>query len=291
MDPLTLYLGVRQDWWRTYDGSARKVGTGAFSANYDSRNDAALSPKASLVYKPGPVTAVRASIGKAFRPPTLFELYQTFVSTAGTLFLSNPDLDPETTTSWEVGVQHTLGRTLTVQSTYFDNTINDLIYRGAVTGSPTFRQSVNAGRAKSQGVEVGLSQRLEFGLKWFANYTYTDAVIKENAAVPASVGKYVTNIPQNMVNLGVDWESGPLLVSFTGRHVSKIFSTDANTDVVEGVPGSYDPYTTADVKIAYKLTEALTASVAVDNIYDKQYSQFYWMPGRSWMAELKMDVF
>jgi iron complex outermembrane receptor protein len=291
IDPLTLYLGVRQDWWSTYDASAMKVGTGAFTNVYESRNDSALSPKASLVYRPGPVTAVRASIGKAFRPPTLFELYQTFVSTAGTLFLSNPDLDPETTTSWEVGFQHTLGQTLTVQSTYFDNNIKDLIYRGAVTGSPTFRQSVNAGRAKSQGVEVALSQRLEFGLRWFANYTYTDAVIKENAAVPASVGKYVTNIPQNMVNLGVDWEHGPLLVSFTGRHVSKIFSSDANTDIVEGVPGSYDPYTTADVKLAYKLTKLLTASVAIDNLFNKEYSQFYWMPNRSWMAELKMDVF
>jgi iron complex outermembrane receptor protein len=290
-DPVTVYLGVRQDWWRTYDGSAMKVGTGAFSDVYESRNDSALSPKAAVVYRPGPVTAVRASIGKAFRPPTLFELYQTFVSTAGTLFLSNPDLEPETTTSWEVGFQHTLGRTLTVQSTYFDNEIRDLIYRGAVTGQPTFRQSVNAGRAKSIGVELGLSQRLDLGLRWFANYTYTDAVIKANAAVPASVGKKVTNIPQNMVNLGVDWEHGPVLVSFTGRHVSKIFSTDANTDIVEGVPGSYDPYTVADAKFAYKLTDALTASVAIDNIFDKEYSQFYWMPGRSWMAELTMDVF
>jgi iron complex outermembrane receptor protein len=245
----------------------------------------------SLVYRPGPVTALRASVGQAFRPPTLFELYQTFVSTAGTLFLSNPDLEPETTTSWEVGFQHTLGQALTLQGTFFDNNIKDLIYRGAVTGSPTFRQSVNAGRAKSQGVEVGLSQQLNFGLKWFANYTYTDAVIKENEAVPASVGKYITNIPQNMVNLGVDWERGPVLVSFTGRHVSKIYSTDTNVDIVEGVPGSYDPYTVADIKLAYRLTQGLTASVAVDNLFDKEFSQFYWMPNRSWMAELTMDVF
>jgi iron complex outermembrane receptor protein len=290
-DPLTMYLGVRQDWWSTYDGSAMKVGTGAFNEVYDSRNDSALSPKLALVYKPGPVTAVRASIGKAFRPPTLFELYQTFVSTAGTLFLSNPDLEPETTTSWEVGFQHTLGKTFTVQGTYFDNDIQDLIYRGAVTGSPDFRRSVNAGRAKSIGFEVGLSQQLAFGLKWYTNYTYTDAVIKENEAVPASVGKKVTNIPQNMVNLGVDWEHGPVLVSFTGRHVSKIFSTDANTDIVEGVPGSYDPYTVADIKLAYRFTPGLTASVAVDNVFDTEYSQFYWMPNRSWMAELTMDVF
>jgi iron complex outermembrane receptor protein len=237
------------------------------------------------------VTAVRASIGKAFRPPTLFELYQTFVSTGGTTFFSNPNLEPETTTSWEIGFQHTLGQSLTVQSTYFDNNIEDLIYRVADSTQPDFRKSVNAARAKSIGVEVGLSQQLKFGLKWFANYTYTDAVIKENPAVPASVGKKVTHIPQNMVNLGVDWERGPVLVSFTGRHVSKIFSTDANTDIVEGVPGSYDPYTVADIKLAYKLTPGLTASVAVDNVFDTEYSQFYWMPNRSWMAELTMDVF
>ncbi|MDH3422035.1 MAG: TonB-dependent receptor, partial [Gemmatimonadota bacterium] len=67
---------------------------------------------AHLPDRPG--TLVRASIGTAIKEPSFFENFATgFV-------IGNPDLDPERSRSWEVGVEHALSELATLQVTYFD---------------------------------------------------------------------------------------------------------------------------------------------------------------------------
>ena len=92
-------------------------------------------------------TTVRGSVGTAFREPSLSENFATgFV-------IGNPDLKPEHTRSWEVGVR--AGDAVRVQATYFDQRFVDLIdYNGAVApGSPNYE---NIARASSRGAEVEL---------------------------------------------------------------------------------------------------------------------------------------
>ena len=101
---LTTYLGLREDLWDTYDGYANQFGTGAFSKSYEPRNANALSPKFALVYKPFEKTTVRTSAGQAFRGPTVYELYRTWVSSTGVTYNANPDLKPETVRSWDIGI-------------------------------------------------------------------------------------------------------------------------------------------------------------------------------------------
>jgi len=85
---LTAYIGFRQDWWETYDGyvvdidSAGKPKSG-YPKSYASRDASSFSPKAAIVYKPLEKTTVRTSIGKAFRPPSIYDLYRTWTSSSG----------------------------------------------------------------------------------------------------------------------------------------------------------------------------------------------------------------
>lgn len=74
LENLTAYIGLRHDWWKTYDGYVNQVGTAGYPKEYDSRNASAFSPKAAIVYKPFEKTTLRTSIGNAFRPPTVYEL-------------------------------------------------------------------------------------------------------------------------------------------------------------------------------------------------------------------------
>jgi iron complex outermembrane receptor protein len=145
---------------------------------------------------------------------------------------------------------------------------------------------MNAGRAESKGVSLELDQRVDKWLRLFTNFTYTDAKIKENSANPASVGKRLTQMPDVMFNAGGEFAMGPFVASLTGRYVGKRYSTDTNTDTVDGVYGSYDPFFTADVKISYKVTKFATISFSVDNITDASYYSSYKAPGRLWFAEL-----
>jgi iron complex outermembrane receptor protein len=169
---LTGYLGLRQDWWEAFDGHVFVPGKSGYSIDYDSRGGSCLSPKAALVYKPFAGTALRTSVGKAFRAPSTYDLYRTWKSSSGITYASNPDLEPETVTSWDGGIEQGLWTGMTVKVTYFENHMEDLIYRKTV--SAILQEAINAGKAKSQGVELEVEQKFAVGLTVFANYTYTD---------------------------------------------------------------------------------------------------------------------
>ncbi|MFZ1036762.1 MAG: TonB-dependent receptor [Smithella sp.] len=282
---LTAYIGFREDWWETYDGYANQFGSGGFANTYDSRNASSFSPKLSVVYKPFEITTLKADIGQAFRAPTVYELYSKW-SYYGMIWSGNPDLKPETTTSWDVGIAQELWKGAKVGATYFDNQMQNLIYSASV---PSGFENMNAGKAESQGVMLSFEQRFDKLLRLFANYTYTDGRIKENSSDPLSVGKRMTFLPDTMINAGVECAIEQFSGSVTGRYVGKVYSDDQNRDTINGVYTSYDPYFTADAKVSYKVTKFATVSASVDNIFNESYFSYYKAPGRSWFMEVTLN--
>lgn len=283
---LTAYIGFRHDWWETYDGYVNQIGTAGYPKDYGSKSEPAFSPKAALVYKPFEKTTLKTSIGRAFRPPTVYELYRTWTSSSGNTYAGNPDLKPETTTSWDIGIEQDLWKGGKIKATYFENYMEDLIYRKTITS--TYQELINAGKAESKGVEIEAEQKFDNWLRLFANFTYTDAKIKENNAKPETVGKKLTDVPERMFNAGAEFEEGAFSVALTGRYVSKRYDNDENKDVVGNVYTSYDAYFTADAKVSYKITKFATISLSVDNIFDKDYFAYYKAPGRSWFGEITL---
>ncbi|RLB05549.1 MAG: TonB-dependent receptor [Deltaproteobacteria bacterium] len=284
LDNLTGYLGLRTDWWKTFDGMINEVG-GMGYKKYGSKSEWALSPKLALVYKPFEKTTLRGCVGRAFRPPSVYELYKTWTRW-GRTYESNPDLDPEMVTSLDFGVEQGLWKGATFRATYFHNWIKDLIYYKDV--SPTLKKRINAGRAESNGVELEMEQRVGDWLRLFANYTYTLAKMKENPAKPATEGKRLTHVPERMANFGGELTYGPLSFMLTGRYVSKQYSDDENRDHFEGVYGSYDPYFVVDTKISYSPFKWATISFSVDNIFDEDYYCHYKAPERTFFGEITL---
>lgn len=286
LNNLTAYIGFRQDWWKTYDGYANDVGKTGYPKEYPSKKASSFSPKFALVYKPFESTTLRGSVGKAFRPPTVYELYRTWTSASGITYTGNPALEPEKVTSWDIGVEQKLWRGAKLSLTYFENYMKDLIYRKTV--SSTLQEYVNVGKAESRGVEFELEQRFEKWLRLFGNITYTDSEVKENDAAPLSVGKRLTNIPLWKANIGAEFEKSGFSASVIGRYVGKWYSDDQNRDYLNNVYGSYDPYFVVDGRIAYQLTKFAKLSFSVDNIFERKYYQYYRAPGRSWFTELTL---
>ncbi|MFA7060958.1 MAG: TonB-dependent receptor [Pedobacter sp.] len=284
LDKLTLFVGFRQDWWNTFDGYANQVGSAGYPKNYDSRSASSFSPKGAFVYKPFDQTTLKISGGKAFRAPTAYDLYRTWTTSSGITYAGNPDLKPETTLSWDAGVTQGLWDGAKVSATYYENYISDMIYSASTTA--TLKDKVNAGKAESKGVELEAEQNFGQLLRLFANYTYSDATIKENSAAPTSVGKRMTDVPEHLFNVGADMEYGDFGAVATGRYVGKRYGNDTNIDTVNGVYTSYDPYFTVDLKMRYKITSWATASLSVTNLLDEHYYSYYLAPGRSAYGEL-----
>ncbi|MBM2844755.1 MAG: Iron complex outer rane receptor protein [Bacteroidetes bacterium] len=112
--------------------------------------NAQLNPKLGIVYNPMPGTAVRASYGRGFRSPTVAE---AFISTSagGFPIIPNPNLKPERSTSYEVGVNQILGEAAVCDVALFQSDFSDLIEAGF---TPNFNgQFANVTRAQIRGVE------------------------------------------------------------------------------------------------------------------------------------------
>ncbi|MDX1566479.1 MAG: TonB-dependent receptor [Longimicrobiales bacterium] len=113
-----------------------------------------------------PSTRLRASVGTGIKEPTFFENFATGFVTG------NPELDPERSLSWEVGVEQELGGMsssgpgggarpgafagpiATIQATWFDQRLEDLIQYTPAPPNPGDPNYFNVAEATSRGLEL-----------------------------------------------------------------------------------------------------------------------------------------
>lgn len=282
---VTAYLGIRGDLWQTYDGMVNLLGAVGVAEEFGSRDAFEVSPKASLVYKPFEATTLRASAGRAFRPPSVYELYRTWVF-YGTTYAANPHLDPETSLSWDVGLEQRLGESAVFRVNYFNNHIYDIIYRQDV--SPTLKQLINAGEAQTDGIEFEMEHRVNRRFKYFGSFTYTHSEMLDNPAKPSTVGKRLVGVPEWMYGLGGEITYGPASLTVTGRYVDKQYNNDENLDTAKNVYGVYDSFFLADVNLRYQVNRRATVNFAVNNLLDETYFTYYRSPGRTFFGGLTL---
>ncbi|WP_410211879.1 TonB-dependent receptor plug domain-containing protein [Aquirhabdus sp.] len=110
-----------------------------------------------------PTTSVYANVGTAFRAPNAFELFST------TYTVSNPNLKPEESTSYEIGVNQQIVKGLDANLAVYRTNIDDLIT--LIYNPATFKsQNQNVAKTKLTGAEAGLKWKLDSG--WFASGSY-----------------------------------------------------------------------------------------------------------------------
>ncbi len=299
---LKVYGGVRYDYWVNYDGSSlyNTVNGTTFAITAVDERDYAttsayqLSPRASIVFSPefsiGEIWTFRsiwASYGRGFNAPTLYQLYKTWVS-SGVTYNSNPDLDPQRSSSWEVGIEQLFGADhIRLSTTYFRSTIENLIYN--MTIDSTTKKYMNAGEGRVSGLEAEMRIRL-FMFELFGNYTYTDSEITENNADSTSVGKRFQMAPRNMYNIGLYARTRYVAGSVSWRYVSKMYGDSDNSDTVSGVYGSYDPVRLLDARLNIYPYEWCSISVSCNNILDREYYVYYKAQGRTFNVEVEMRL-
>jgi iron complex outermembrane receptor protein len=282
LPPLTLYLGARYDYWTVDDGASGVPGA---LTTYESNTESELSPKAAAVWKVLPDTTVRGSVGHAFRAPTLYELYRSWVS-GSTTTLSNPDLKPETVWAYELGVdQFLFDKKTRLAVVGYWNDIEDMIYFRTEGNTKT---RTNIGEARTYGVELEAEQKLTDWLSVWGNFTYTHARIEDNPTDPESEGKKVTGIPEYAWSAGVDATYKWCRASLMGRYYDKIYGNSDNSDTAEGVYGSYEPAFFLDAKVTVSPLKWMEVSLSVENILDEEYFEYYKSDGCTVFAELTL---
>lgn len=289
-EKLKVYAGGRYDSWQT-EGSYFKSATTvpvapAVSANYALRSSSAFNGKLAAVYRAAEDVTMRASYGQSFRAPTNQDLY-AYSSIAGITSINDPNLKPEKGTSWEVGSAWRVSENLKANATYYQTLIQDLITNKRLSSTPIIvSQRINAGRAKISGVELSAESILTSWLEMSTSLALIESEMLENEADPASVGKRLIDSPKNIFSLLFTAHQGTWSGTLSAHYYSKIYSTAANTDTAEGVPGAYDPRTLVNTKIMYAFRKEVKGHVAINNLLDEKSYSFFLNPGRSLMAGL-----
>lgn len=293
---LRLYGGLRLDGWYNHGGFRElppEMEGAPSRVEIGSRTQVSVNPKASVVYLPSESATLRASVGTAFRPPTITELYGG-TAHAGTQTLGNPELAPERTRSFELGAVKRIGKVTRAAATLFRNDIDRLIFARTISepnAAVTVRMQDNAAEVRAYGLELELRQSLWDGVDVFGNYTFTRSKFRSFPNNPKAEGKRLPNVPEHMLNAGLDARFGRLSGLLTFEGVSDAYAREDNSDVARGVPQGLDPYWVIDAKLAYQVTRRVRASVAGQNLLDQDYFlSFGRSAGRTFFADVAVSL-
>lgn len=135
------------------------------------------NPKLSTLIKAGDSTAIRASVGRAFREPTLSQLYRPIFRHSGYFMIGNEDLEPETALGWNAEIEQTFGRYAKATAGYFQYELRDMIWPEIVNSDYqsglVLMTYTNLKRARIYGGEGALSLTPIDYVGLNLNYTYT----------------------------------------------------------------------------------------------------------------------
>jgi outer membrane cobalamin receptor len=168
---------------------------------------------------------VRASAYRAFRAPSLNELYREF-RVGNTVTLANSALEAETLSAVEAGADAAWGRR-SLRLTVFRNALEALITNVTLSSTPALitRQRQNAGAALNRGVEAGWREQ------WRA-WTLDAAWLLADSRFAA--GERVPQVAKHQGSATLAWSRGATFAAGGLRASSLQFEDDRNQFVLPG---------------------------------------------------------
>ncbi|MDZ7960748.1 MAG: TonB-dependent receptor [Aulosira sp. DedQUE10] len=245
--------------------------------NFDSQFGNYLNPSVGLRYAVVPSIAVRGSWTGGQRNPGLDQLY-VYDTVHG--WEPNPDLKPETGSSWTAGVDINFSENLTGQFTYFGSSLDNRL--GVIAG-----KWQNIGLVDTNGLEAALQLKFAPGWSTFVNYTYTDAQIQTGDEKGLQLGL----IPYSVLQTGIGYQNSGwqanLYVTYNSGARRSIFAKagDKSTDFVPS-------FLNLDLSGRIPLTRNLGLTVYLENLLGEQYERVnrIYSPGFTFRVGLSSEL-
>ncbi|MHC0052631.1 TonB-dependent receptor plug domain-containing protein [Actibacterium sp. D379-3] len=194
------------------------------------------------VYRAREDLLFRASLANGFRAPSNYELYD--------VYSGNPDLDPETSVSAEIGVEKRYGDRGVVKATAFYIEAEDLIDYSYTTY--TYVQA--DGKTRRSGLELSGAWSVTEEVELAGAYTYTDS--SGSAVLDSS--SWLTSTPRHLLSLAASYDVTPVL--------------NATLTALHGADRAALPdMTVFDAAFTYAFDDSTAAYLRVENLFDEEY--------------------
>ena len=253
-----------------------------------------------FIHNPSEHTKLSALISTGYRVPNLDDLSKIFESAQGAVIVPNPDLKPEKTVNYEMGIANVFnGKTRWENTIYYtrfyDAIVTDIYnYNGqdSIEYDGTMSR-VYANQNKREAYIYGFSSTLRsectdhLSLSLMMNYAY-GRIKTDSSDSP------LDHIPPFMARLGVNYTAGKFSADFYALYNGwkKLDNYNPGGEdnlqyaTVDGMPA----WITLNLHLSWNVWKYITVQAGVDNIFDTQYRTFASginAPGRNVFAALR----
>lgn len=256
------------DEWGTYgaEGADRRINgvfselsysptstldlTGSIRRDHDSDFGGATTGRLAVAWRAAPEVTVRASAGTGFRAPSPYELFDPYAG--------NPDLKPEKSRSFDLGIEKRFGDQGYVRATAFWLAAHNLIDYSFTT----FSYVQVPGTSRRSGLELEGQTRIGRATLT-GSYTYTDSAASATASW--------ASVPRHAVGLKL---SAPV----TGKLTASLTSLSGFDR-----PNGLSNFTVVGAGVSYAISDRTEAYLRLENLFDAKYQlvENYATPGRS----------
>ncbi len=272
-----------EDEWKPNDDFALTLGA---RLNRHKEFGTHVTPRLYGVWNATPDLVLKGGVSTGFRAPDVRSIVPGYFYTtqrgAGVI-VSNPDLDPEKSTNFELaalyqGQGFSLGAT--VFRTDFENKIESTNTGQRITvGGQGYNrwEWFNVGEARLQGVELTADWNASADVTLRASYSLVDSEQRTGAFA----GLPLARTPRHSASVTVDWQT-PVTgldlwgaANYHGREIAagarigtngRPYATNEAGDVIAYEYGSY---LTVDLGANYRLSDRATVNAAVYNLLDR----------------------
>ncbi len=275
-------------------------------------DDDAVSPKFGLSYQPQDWLLLFGNYAEAFRAPSFNEIYADDVHfriplgpgvNAPNSFVENTDLEPETSTSWEIGAGIDFadllltGDRLIAKGSYFLSDVDDLINLEVdQTFSPScFNPMIplpcTAGTSRFANVENAELDGIEIEAQYDSPLFYLTAAYSSIDGENQDTGGFVGVLTADRINL----DTGIRLPAIDGR-LGLRAEFAAEFDKADDPAAFRDGYQVYDLYFVWAPSlgplEGLRVDLGADNLFDERYERVFAgvpEPGRNLKAIVRWD--
>jgi outer membrane receptor protein involved in Fe transport len=228
------------------------------------RSEFIASPRFGLVRQVTSRATIHASVFRAFRTPTMNELYRTGQIGPQTT-LANPNLKSERATGWETGTTFTT-RPVALSATYFWTEINRPVAAVLITAPNTFMRE-NLGQIVSQGTELHLDLYRSKPISAALGYQYSHAIVTRYNPPPPTqqlVGKWIPEVPRQNFTAQLRAANRRLgEATLAARATGHVWDDSLNTNQLH-------PFFQLDLFARHDFGSRWSASVTLDNLLNQR---------------------
>lgn len=246
-----------------------------------------ISPKLSAMVELRDDLRLRGSVGQGYRAPSSKELYFTFNhATAGYIVFGNPDLEPETSTSAMLSMEHTYKDRSTSRISVFHNDLRNLIDFDSLDVTQEFYvgryRYENIISAYTQGVEIEEQLRFALIADWLGidydqarygtwnlglAYSFLNTYNRET-------GEELLRRPNHSARINLSWRKSGWNARLWGRYTSSALYQTIDATAEQTSDERTNPYTLWNVSAGYRFGNGLDTRLTLENAFDTTHPRY-----------------